>query len=157
MKNILLPAVLITVFAACNPTGQTSSAGEDSTSTAVAPAVTIKGPRCFEQQNASDTFLMQLRITDAGVEGDLKYGFKEKDSNTGQFAGVMYGDTLLADYHFMSEGTTSVRQVAFLITDSTATEGYGDMEDKDGKMIFKNSRLLTFGKGVVMKKTACKN
>jgi hypothetical protein len=157
MKNILSLAILTGVFAACNPTTQTSSTTEDSTATAVAPAVTMKGPQCFEQQNAADTFLMQLRVTDAGVEGDLKYGFKEKDKNTGQFAGVMYGDTLLADYHFMSEGKTSVRQVAFLITDSTATEGYGDMEDKDGKMVFKNSESLTFGKGIVMKKTECKN
>ena len=55
----------------------------------------------------------------------------------------------------MSEGKLSARQVIFLLKDSTATEGYGDMEEKDGKMVFKNTNDITFGTGLVLKKAEC--
>jgi len=158
-QQFLGAAVLVLTAAACNPTTQTSSTENDSTSTPVTtPVVKIESPVCFAQQNAGDTFTLQLKISDtAGVEGNLSYGFKEKDNNKGTIAGMMYGDTLIADYHFMSEGTTSVREVAFLVSGNTATEGYGDMEDKNGKMVFKDAHALTFGKGVVMNKVPCNN
>ncbi len=144
---------------ACNPSSNPSSTPEeDSAAIAAPPVIKIASPSCYEQKNAGDTFTLQLKITDtSGVEGSLKYGFKEKDSNAGTIAGMMFGDTLIADYHFMSEGKTSVREVAFLVTDSTATEGYGDMEDRNGKLVFKNSHTLTFGKGVMMNKVNCNN
>ena len=55
----------------------------------------------------------------------------------------------------MSEGTQSVRQVVFLIKGETAIEGYGDIEEKDGKMVFKNLSSVVFGKGVILKKEDC--
>lgn len=143
----------------CNPstTSTTGTTENDSTApVATAPAIKISSPLCFEQKNAGDTFTLKLAISDtSGVEGILHYGFKEKDSNEGTIAGVMYGDTLIADYHFTSEGKTSVREVAFLVNDSIAIEGYGDMEDKGGKLVFKNSHALTFSNGVLMRKIPC--
>jgi len=158
MKQLLLTALVGVLFiTACNPsTNPSATTGEDSLAAAVAPVIKIASPACYEQKNGGDTFTLQLKITDtSGVEGLLKYGFKEKDSNAGTIAGMMFGDTLVADYHFMSEGKTSVREVAFLVTDSMATEGYGDMEDKNGKLVFKDVHALTFGKGVLMRRTAC--
>ncbi|RYD74190.1 MAG: hypothetical protein EOP53_18770 [Sphingobacteriales bacterium] len=161
MKQIFLAGIVcLFAVAACNPSTNPSAATEeDSTGAAtVAPVIKIASPACYEQKNAGDTFTLQLKITDsAGVEGTLKYGFKEKDKNAGTIAGMMYGDTLIADYHFLSEGTTSVREVAFLVTDKEAIEGYGDMEDKNGKLVFKDSHKLSFGKGVTMAKVACGN
>lgn len=158
MKKIIYPlAAIVFTMIACNPSTNPSVTPEtDSAAVNVPPVVKIASPACYEQKNAGDTFTLQLKITDtSGVEGSLKYGFKEKDSNAGTIAGMMFGDTLIADYHFQSEGKTSVREVAFLLTDSIATEGYGDMEDKNGKLVFKDAHALTFGKGVVMRKVGC--
>ena len=90
------------------------------------------------------------------VTGSLSYKFYEKDSNKGEIDGKLNGDTLIADYKFMSEGILSTRQVIFLIKDSTATEGYAAMEEKNGKMVFKNINTVDFTKGIVLRKTTCK-
>ncbi len=55
----------------------------------------------------------------------------------------------------MSEGKESVRQVIFLIKDNIAVEGYGNMEENNGKMIFKNQKEIVFGKGLILKKVEC--
>jgi len=80
----------------------------------------------------------------------------EKDSNKGKLEGKLYGDTLIADYKFISEGIESIRQVAFLIKDSMAIEGYADIEQKDGKTVFKNLKSLDFKHGLSLTKIDCK-
>ena len=77
---------------------------------------------------------MKVEVFENVVTGTLSYKFYQKDSNKGEFEGTLKGDTLLADYTFMSEGTQSVRQVVFLIKGETAIEGYGDIEEKDSKL-----------------------
>ena len=89
------------------------------------------------------------------VTGKLSYKFYEKDSNIGEFKGQLKGDTLLADYKFMSEGQVSTRQVIFLIKNNVAKEGYGDMEEKNGKMVFKNRKSISFATGLILNKVEC--
>ncbi len=100
---------------------------------------------------------MLLRVENLGgnVTGNLSYNFYEKDDNTGTLRGEMRGDTLLADYTFQSEGTESVRQVAFLKKGDGFVEGYGDAEDRAGKMVFKNTAALDFGSGTAFTKVPC--
>jgi hypothetical protein len=42
-----------------------------------------------------------------------------------------------------------------LVKDSIATEGYGNMEEKNGKMVFKNAKDVVFGKGIILKREEC--
>ena len=79
----------------------------------------------------------------------------EKDKNNGIFEGELHGDTLIAEYTFTSEGKESIRQVAFLKKGNQLFEGFGDMEDKNGKMMFKNISTLKFGESMVFNKTDC--
>lgn len=125
---------------------------------------TIKGPEnttmmpvssCYASTSNGDSVQMKVDVFEKVVTGTLQYNWKEKDDNKGEYEGVMKGDTLFADYRFMSEGKESTRQVAFLIKDGTATEGYGDVEEKDGKTVFKNPSALQFGKDIVLSKTQC--
>lgn len=160
--KILQTALIIATVAlfACNTEPKTTeTVAKDSTTTASTPSPTtdikLPGYKCYINQAAGDSFWLQLNIFENNVTGNLKYIFKEKDSNRGELEGAMKGDTLIADYTFRSEGQKSVRQVAFLLKDSTATEGYGDMEEKDGKLMFKNPGKLTFSQGIVMKLTSC--
>lgn len=153
--NVALSVIVVGLFACNNEPKKTATTNLDSPAAIKTPNIKLPGYWCFAQQNTRDSFWLQLNVFENVTTGALEYKFKEKDSNTGELEGKMNGDTLIADYKFMSEGKLSTRQVAFLIKDSIATEGYGDMEEKDGKMVFKNPQSLTFSKGIVMRKVDC--
>ncbi|MES2575447.1 MAG: hypothetical protein V4572_10930 [Bacteroidota bacterium] len=103
-----------------------------------------------------DTFSMSLEIKGNEISsGELNYNFFEKDKNEGTLAGELKGDTLFADYTFTSEGVSSVREVAFLKKGNTYTEGFGDIVENNGKVVFKNAKQLKFGK-LVLSKVDCK-
>lgn len=110
---------------------------------------------CYSSVTGKDSFKLKVVISSDTVNGNLSYKFDQKDNLKGEIQGKLLGDTLLADYKFMSEGKLSVRQVTFLLKDSTALEGYGAMVDKNGEMVFKNLNQLSFGKGLILKKTEC--
>lgn len=112
---------------------------------------------CYMSSMGKDTFHLKVEKFENVVTGQLNYLFHEKDKQRGTFEGVLHGDTLLADYTFMSEGKNSTRQIAFIINDSTAIEGYGEVEERDGKMIIKNTSLLQFGSGLQLKKVSCRD
>ncbi len=84
----------------------------------------------------------------------LTHNFYEKDKNTGTIQGELKGDTLIADYSFVSEGVSSVREVVFLKKGSELVEGYGDADQVDNKLVFKNRSTLNFS-GITLKPTAC--
>lgn len=112
---------------------------------------------CYLGILKKDTISMSLNIKGNQVfSGKLSYKFFEKDKNEGTLIGEIKGDTLLADYTFMSEGVSSVRQVAFLKRGNTFTEGYGDIEESNGRAIFKNTKQLKFDGKTVLSKVDCK-
>ncbi len=99
-----------------------------------------------------DSILMNLTMKGNQIlSGKLIYNFYEKDKNEGTLIGELKGDTLLADYTFMSEGISSVRQVVFLKKGNTYIEGYGDVvEEASGKVVFKDRKQLKFdGKSIL--------
>jgi hypothetical protein len=110
---------------------------------------------CYAYISGNDTIKLKLEKFPNVVTGTLAYLFYERDKSKGTIDGVMRGDTLVADYTFMSEGTSSVRQVVFMVKDSTVTEGYGPQEKKDGKMIFKKISTVDFSKGTKLQRIQC--
>lgn len=151
-------AITLLIFiVACNTTTtDNSEVKKDSFDTSSTPmTIQVPNTRCFSSVKGKDTVYLKLEKFPNVVTGDLSYKLYEKDSNNGTIDGKMNGDTLIAEYTFMSEGQQSIRQVAFLIKDSIATEGYTDAEDKDGKMVFKNTAALDFSKGLQLKEIAC--
>jgi hypothetical protein len=113
---------------------------------------------CYSASIKKDTILMNLTIKGNEVtNGKLSYKFYEKDKNEGTLVGELKGDTLIADYTFMSEGVSSVRQVAFLKKGNTYVEGYGDVvDDNKGKVTFKDITQLKFEGKTVLSKVDCK-
>lgn len=110
---------------------------------------------CYAGSSGRDTIVLSLTITGDNIIGSLNYNFYEKDRSHGSVSGRTAGDTLIADYIFTSEGLQSIRQVAFLKKGNTLTEGHGDMEEKNGKMVFKNTKTLSFANGFMLQKTGC--
>lgn len=110
---------------------------------------------CYTFAAKKDTALLHINVTEDIVSGDLEYHFFEKDSNKGTIKGKMIGDTLIADYTFASEGTTSVREIVMIKKDNGFIEGFGDVKELDQKTSFLNRAKLNFKNGLTFKKTNC--
>jgi len=155
MKKLLSILTIAAVFMVACESKTTTSTTTDSTMNSSTETQTGSA-QCFQYIKNRDTADLTLNIEDEKVTGSLSYNLFEKDKNNGVIAGIVKGDTIIADYTFQSEGTTSIRQVAWLKQNDQLIEGFGDVEEVDGKINFKNTRKLTFGKAMIFSKTDCK-
>ncbi len=154
--GLLLSATAV----ACNNDNK-STQGSDSTKmvsndSTMASTVVESADNCYDYIKTRDTASLKLHVQGQEVTGDLSYRLFEKDSNKGTIAGVIKGDTIIAEYTFDAEGMRSVREIVFLKKDGKLYEGYGDTEEKGVKVMFKNRSALKFDSGLVFYKTACK-
>jgi hypothetical protein len=131
---------------------------ETATRTAEAPAATTTtpaGPQCYAYTSAKDTVRLTLITTQPTVTGQLSYRYFEKDRNEGTIRGAMHGDTLRAEYTFQSEGVASVREVAFVRRGTGFVEGYGDVVERGGAMVFKQPQALKFDSTTTLAPVPC--
>ena len=154
-KVILLGVVFMSVFVSCK------KRMENEEPPAVLEKIVVEEPEskeCYRAILQKDTVSLTLNIKNGQLSsGNLSYNFYEKDKNVGTLVGELKGDTLYADYTFMSEGISSVREVAFLKKDDSYVEGFGDViDDNNGKVTFKDKKQLQFDGNVVLSKVDCK-
>ena len=103
-----------------------------------------------------DENLVRFEITQiegSSVKGNLNYAYAEKDKNEGTFEGVLTGDKLLGKYKFMSEGTESLRDIAFKVDANRLVEGYGAMND-DGTT-FKDTSSIEYSSSFPLTRGEC--
>lgn len=144
---------LLAIFTACQ---SNKTAQETTDSLAIDTNIVASTQQsCYTYIKDRDTANITLMSSGTIITGELNYQLFEKDKNKGTFKGEMRGDTLFADYTFNAEGSQSVREVAFLKKGTQLLEAFGDVEDKNGKMIFKDKRKLTFGQSIVFNQTDC--
>lgn len=110
---------------------------------------------CYSSLVKKDTVLLNALVFGDSIKGSLGYKLYEKDQNNGSILGTMRGDTLRALYTFASEGTESVREVVFLKKDTLLIEGYGDLKDDKGKVVFEDIKNVKFN-GLVLQEAPCK-
>lgn len=153
MKYIFYILIAGFAFIACNndktvdsTVSETNTPGEKSSE---------NKQECYTGNSGKDTVLLNLKTDGDKISGTLSYKFFEKDSNHGTVEGSMHGDTLLANYRYNSEGTSSVREVAFLKKGTSLQEGYGEKTEKDGSQKFKSPASLEFGKGFILERSDC--
>ncbi|MCY1513022.1 hypothetical protein D9M68_475030 [compost metagenome] len=144
--------IIIVCFLACRPE---SPKQEQTGNTALPPKTLTTRNECYRYIKGKDTVTLSLLTAGTGVSGRLQYKWFEKDRSTGSLEGKMYGDTLLATYTFDAEGQRSVREVAFLKKEQQVIEGFGPVEDKNGKQRFKNFRKLDFNSTLILDKVPC--
>lgn len=152
--------ILCALIAACNNSSISSSVDDTTVNTGVSSGDTTFTPApnnktCYAYQSATDSVMLTINAADQNVYGNLVYAYSGKDRNSGTFNGSMKGDTLFADYVFMSEGKSSVRQVAFLKKGAGFIEGYGDVQMEGGKMVFKNTSALKFSSAMPLQQQLC--
>ena len=151
MKKILYCFGAIVLLTACTKKTQKIESNDPVTSTVTNSTQTDFSGLYNYQQNG-DTITLQLTVDGTKANGNLLYALNEKDRNSGSFVGEIKDGILLADYTFSSEGVLSERQIAFKLTDTSAIEGYGEVEEINGKMVFKDAANLKYGTGLVLTK-----
>ncbi|MFV5692615.1 hypothetical protein ACM55K_11375 [Flavobacterium sp. LT1R49] len=152
-KVIVLGVVFISILVSCKKEKEEAPAASEK--------IVFEEPlseECYRTILKKDTISMTLNIKgDQLTSGKLSYNFYEKDKSFGTLVGIIKGDTLFADYAFMSEGVATVRQVAFLKKGNTYVEGFGDVvDDNKGKVTFKDVKQLKFDGNIVLSKVDCK-
>ncbi len=163
--KIASPALLLLLAACKGPKTKNEQTNKTETTTVVTPSDTTVGiptpapatgaGDCYSSKTGNSIVEMALTIKGGIVTGTLNYLPEAKDKNTGTLSGSMRGDTLLADYTFMSEGVESVREVVFLKTARGYKEGYGAVRDQAGKMIFEDLKQIDFSKSTELVKVDC--
>lgn len=157
MKNTF-PALLIAsaLFASCQGgTSKKTQAKIDST-IVTNTETKLDSTTCYQYIKNRDTAILSINQKDNRITGNLGYNLYEKDKNAGTIKGVVRGDTVIVDYTFQSEGRKSVREVAWLKKGDQLIEGFGDVEELNGKMKFKDVSKLKFDSGLIFTETACK-
>lgn len=148
LHRLAFTAASLLLLAACH---------EQTTQTAQSPTTPtpFAGPQCYTYSTATDTVRLTLQTEQPTVTGQLSYHYSEKDRNAGTIRGTMHGDTLLADYAFQSEGTQSVREVAFLRRDIGFVAGFGTLAERQGKTVFAHPHALQFDAKYTLLPVAC--
>lgn len=156
MKNILiLSAITAIAFASCNNNStkvETTEIPVDSTAAAAPVLDTVS--TCYTFKNDKMFVALHTDVVGTKVTGQLAYNYAEKDDNSGTISGEYKGDTLFAEYKFISEGTESIREVAFVKSANTLTEGFGEVVENGGKVIFKDKATLKY-EGTPLSETPC--
>ena len=153
IKLILLALVTLALHS-CKKSEDVKTEDQTTVETPVAQPTSTK--ECYEYVKGKDTIQANLTVENMNVSGNLNYKFAEKDKNSGTIAGTISGDTIYAEYTFMSEGTESVRQVVFLRKNKTLTEGYGESTEIKSKTVFKDTKKLDFTASMVLNEIPCK-
>lgn len=152
MKSTYL-LILLGSLAACNAQPKEKDK-EAQAEQANAPAATPIA--CYQYATAADTISLKLVNMGGTVGGALIYKLKEKDRNAGTLNGTLRGDVLIADYTFKSEGTESIRQVAFKKDGHAFMEGYGEMVNVNGVEKFRNVDSIVFSSSMKLEEIPCK-
>src|SRR5689334_6162783 len=113
--KIIIPVILVAGLIACQPKSEGVPQDTHVDTSGTHEVIDAPIASCYQGIKGLDTFQLNLESFKNVITGRLSYLFHEKDRSTGEIKGIMQGDTLIADYTFNAEGTTSVREVAFLI------------------------------------------
>lgn len=160
MNRILYSLIFLPFLSCSTQRDKRMASGADTAYQNISAADTARSTinsECYKRIKGKDTVEISYVVDNNIVKGQLVYNYFEKDKNSGAISGTFHGDTLLADYAFMSEGIRSVRQVIFLKKINTLTEGYADMEEKDKRMQFKNLSDIKFPDSILLIRTDCQN
>ncbi|SHL90481.1 hypothetical protein [Flavobacterium saccharophilum] len=157
MKKLsALVIVILSVFISCKKETTLPPPQIEPNPPKEAEIVEPAGDQCYTSRLNGNIVAISFNVNShQEVNGKLSYNITGKDKNEGTIIGNMKGDTLIADYTFMSEGVSSVREVVFLQKDGTLIEGYGDVVDANNKVTFKDKKKLKFDAKNTLTKSDC--
>lgn len=155
IKNYFILSSLIFSCIACNSNREEKGNQVQPESSSTANTSPGSSVNCYEWTGNNDTIRVRLEMNGEEVTGTIVYDYFQKDRNEGALKGKLSRDIIIADYSFNSEGTRSVRQVAFKKAGNDIIEGFGPMEEKEGKMSFVKADSLSFNPSFVIPSVNC--
>ncbi len=158
MKKLLLFAVVIGSIIACEKKTKSTmkDVAKDSLSINKSDIAVQSIPEtCYMQATGKDTVFLKVSDNLGTIIGKMHYKNFEKDSSYGDVSGLMDGDTLKLDYTFQSEGTTSTREIWFLVKGGELMEGIAAYDETGER--YKNPIDIKYSGGHVLKTADCKN
>ncbi|GAA0877252.1 hypothetical protein GCM10009119_02200 [Algoriphagus jejuensis] len=149
--NLLVLAVFTAI--ACNGPKEDSPIDAHFSPDSVARAEILE--ECFQAVNGKDTIRLRIQPEEVNVTGELAYLWSEKDKSWGKIEGTLEDSLLIAEYTFLSEGDTSIRQVVFKRFKEGWKEGYGEINEVDGVVAYKNIDSLDYSHEVNLVSVPC--
>lgn len=140
----------------CNENKSKNSGEMDQSNLTIPSAHKDTSLTCYLLDNGKDKIAIQIKADGNEASGQLLYRYFQKDKNTGTFTGKMYGDTLIADYKFESEGRVSNRQVAFIKRGDQLVEGFSNKHDTAGNPDMAERASINFQNIFILHKITCK-
>lgn len=157
MKKLsALTFIILCVFISCKKETTVSPPQIEPNPPKEAEVVEPAGDQCYTSRLNGNIVALSFNVNShQEVNGKLSYNITGKDKNEGTIIGNMKGDTLIADYTFVSEGVSSIREVVFLQKDGALIEGYGEVVDANNKVTFKDKKKLKFDAKNTLTKSDC--
>lgn len=146
--------IVLAVMASCNQDSKSKTQTKDSTVTEEVKILVPEGG-CYAYMKNGDSIWLKVELFPNVATGVLTYQLSGKDKNVGTFDGRLFGDTLVADYTFRSEGRVTVRQIVFKLSATQAREAYGKKRDYEGKLIYDDLKAIDFNKGLSLDSVSC--
>lgn len=153
MKSLTMVVLAVFAFAACKGPKEDSPIDAHFSPDSVAKAEIMED--CFQFVKGKDTIRLRIQPEEINVTGELAYLFFEKDKSWGTIEGTLEDSLLIAEYTFLSEGDTSTRQVVFKRFAEGWKEGYGQIEEVDGVVVYKNIDSLDYNHEVNLVSIPC--
>lgn len=144
------------LFAGClqTETANKPTAVENVTESKLTAPGTYNG--CYQMVLKRDTSMLQLNSAGDVITGSLFIKPFEKDKSNGTIQGKLFNNNVRLFYTFQSEGTVSVREVFFKISNSKLIEGFGETVVRNDTSFFVNAESLQFNDDVSFNKIDCK-
>lgn len=143
------------VMASCQQASEPKTTPKRDSVLAEEVKVMVPEGGCYQYAKNGDTVRLKVELFPNVATGVLTYQLSGKDKNVGTFDGRLFGDTLVADYTFRSEGRVTVRQIVFKLSATQAREAYGKKRDYEGKLIYDDLKAIDFNKGLSLDSVSC--
>jgi len=162
--RFFLFSFIIMLMAFCNGNNDSETSGTDSTITenaleaneANTPQTAESGlGGCYIKILKRDTMVLHLRQNGDSVSGKMNFDNYEKDSSSGEVAGVIYGDTIKLWYNFQSEGMHSTAELFFKKEKASLIRGIGDVNNKDDTSFFADHSSIAYPADQTFSKIDC--
>ncbi|MEW2920462.1 hypothetical protein AB1A65_03265 [Muricauda sp. ANG21] len=158
MKKITIAFFLTVLVISCKTKEEKSTeSSEQETSTEIMEETETPSTRleigCYTYTANGNKISLEITDMSNTILANLDYALKEKDANTGTFAGTLNDSILIGRYTFASEGMESTREVAFLVKENQLIEGYGELDETG--TAFKDKNNLSFSSSMPLTKTDC--
>ena len=162
MKNLILSALMILTMVSCEKkiteTVDTQTATPDSIVVPESnePLESSTLQTCYMEATGKDTLFFFFFDNLGTITGKIRYKNFEKDSSIADLIGTQNGDTLMLNYTFEAEGTTSEREIYFLRKDGNLIEGIGEHKTEGSRDFYANPAQLKY-EGHTLKSIDCTN